>query len=155
MHNLYASLELMFTKLFYSLYGFNISVILFLMNPLHDCLWAFVFPRNIDDMFLSYIPQKGISVVSLLYKQHFHNVWSLVKVLTVHSCPTLCDPMDCSPPGSSVCGDSPGKNTGVGCRAFLQGIFPAQGSNPGFPHCRQILYRLSHQVRPLLSIPFL
>ena len=47
------------------------------------------------------------------------------------SCPTLCDPMDCSPPGSSVHGNSPGKNTGVGCHAFLQGIFPTQGSNPG------------------------
>ena len=46
-------------------------------------------------------------------------------------CPTLCDPMDCSPPGSSVHGDSPGKNTGVGCHALLQGIFPTQGSNPG------------------------
>ena len=43
---------------------------------------------------------------------------------------TLCDPMDCSPPGSSVHGiDSPGKNTGVGCHALLQGIFPTQGSN--------------------------
>ena len=31
-----------------------------------------------------------------------------------------------------------------GCHAFLQGIFPIQGSNPGLPHCRQILYRLSH-----------
>ena len=37
--------------------------------------------------------------------------------------------MDCSPPGSSVCGDSPGKNTGVGCRALLQEIFLTQGSN--------------------------
>ena len=37
---------------------------------------------------------------------------------------TLCDPMDCSLPGSSVHGDSPGKNTGVGCRALLQEIFP-------------------------------
>ena len=36
-------------------------------------------------------------------------------------CPTFCDPMDCSPPGSSVHGDSPGKNTGVGCHALLQG----------------------------------
>ena len=44
--------------------------------------------------------------------------------------------------------DSPGKNTGVGCHALLQGIFPTQGSNPGFPHCRQILYHLSHQGRP-------
>ena len=39
--------------------------------------------------------------------------------------------MDCSPPGSSVHGDSPGKNTGVGCHALFQGIFPTQGSNPG------------------------
>ena len=49
-------------------------------------------------------------------------------------------PMDYSPPGSSVHGDSPGKNTGVGCCTLLQGIFPTQGSNPGLPHCRQILY---------------
>ena len=47
------------------------------------------------------------------------------------SCPTLCDPVDCSPPGSSVHGDSPGKNTGVGCHFLLQGIFPTQGSNLG------------------------
>ena len=42
---------------------------------------------------------------------------------------TLCDPMDCSPPGSSVHEDSPGRNTGVGCHALLHGIFPTQGSN--------------------------
>ena len=41
----------------------------------------------------------------------------------------LCNPMDCSLPGSRVHGDSPGKNTGVGCRALLQGIVPTQGSN--------------------------
>ena len=40
--------------------------------------------------------------------------------------------------------NSPGKNTGVGCRALLQGIFPTQGWNPGLPHCCQILYCLSH-----------
>ena len=51
-------------------------------------------------------------------------------------------------PGSSVHGDSPGKNTGVGYHALLQGIFPTEGSNPGFPHCRQILYHLSHQGSP-------
>ena len=58
-------------------------------------------------------------------------------------CLTLCDPMDCSLPGSSVHGDSPGKNTGVGCHALFQGIFPTQVSNPGLLHCRQILYQLS------------
>ena len=41
--------------------------------------------------------------------------------LVVQSCQTLCDPMDCSLPGSSVHGGSPGKTTGVGCYALLQG----------------------------------
>ena len=45
------------------------------------------------------------------------------------SCPTLCDPTDCGPLDSSVHRDFPGKNTGVGCHALLQGIFPIQGSN--------------------------
>ena len=48
--------------------------------------------------------------------------------------------MDCSLPGSSVHGDPPGKNTGVGCHALLQGIFPTQGSNPGLLHCRRIFF---------------
>ena len=39
----------------------------------------------------------------------------------------------------------PGKNTRVGCHALLQGIFLNQGSNPGLPHCKQILYQLSYQ----------
>ena len=60
---------------------------------------------------------------------------------------TFLDPMDCSLPGSSVHGDSLGKNTAVGCHA-LQGIFPMQGLNPGLPHCRWIVYRLSHQGSP-------
>ena len=47
--------------------------------------------------------------------------------------------------GSSVHGDSPGKNIGVGCYALLQGIFPTQGLNSGLLHCRQILYHLSYQ----------
>ena len=71
-----------------------------------------------------------------------------VLCLVAQSCPTLCDLMDCSPPGSSVHGDSPGKNTGVGCHAFFQGNFPIQGLNPGLPRCRQILYCLSHQGSP-------
>ena len=65
--------------------------------------------------------------------------------LVGQSCLTLCDPMDGSPPGTSVHGDSPGQNTGVGCSALLQGIFSTQGSNPSLQHCRQIPYQLSHQ----------
>ena len=68
-----------------------------------------------------------------------------VLCLVAQSCLILCDPMDYGPPGSSVHGDSPGKNTGVGCHALLQGIFPTQGLNLGLLHRRQILYPLSHQ----------
>ena len=62
-------------------------------------------------------------------------------------CPTLCDPLDCSPPGSSVYGDSLGKNIGVSCYALLQGIFLMQGSNL----CLSIL--LHWQVGSLELLP--
>ena len=62
--------------------------------------------------------------------------WALfhvpVHVKSLQLCPTLCDPMDCSPPGSSVL--FPGKNTGVSCHFLLQGIFPKQGSNSRLLH---------------------
>ena len=70
--------------------------------------------------------------------------------LVSQSWPTLCEPMDYSPPGSSVHADSPGNNTGDSCHALLQGIFPTQGSNPGLPHCRQIICLLSHQGSPII-----
>ena len=76
------------------------------------------------------------------------NIICVVLCLVTQSCPTPCDPMDCRPPGSSVCEDSLGKNTGMGCHAFIHGIFLTQGLNPGLPHCRQILYHLSHQGSP-------
>ena len=88
-------------------------------------------------------------------KEHTHTYSDLqwdcaVLCLVVQLFLTLCNPMDCSPPGSSVHGDSPGKNTEVGFHALLQGIFPTQGSNPVFPHCKQILYHLSHQGPPII-----
>ena len=67
------------------------------------------------------------------YFQIFKNLKRQLTILSKHvcmhiqSCPTLCNPMDCSPPGFSVPADSPGKNTGVGCHVLLQGIFPTQG----------------------------
>ena len=66
-------------------------------------------------------------------------------VLVAQSCLTLCNPMDSSssPPASSVHGIL---QAGIlGWVPILQGIFPTQASNPGLLHCRQILYRLSHQ----------
>ena len=63
---------------------------------------------------------------------------------------TLCDPMGCSPSGSSIHRIlwvliEP---TGVGCHLLLQGISPTQGSNAGLLHCKKILYYLSHQGSP-------
>ena len=66
--------------------------------------------------------------------------------LVAQSRSTLCDPMDCSPPGSSVHGDSPSMTTGVGGHVLLQGIFLTQGSNPG--PSKAVLYHLSHQGSP-------
>ena len=63
--------------------------------------------------------------------------------LVAQSCLTLCNPTDCSPQGSSVHRDSPGKSTGMGCHALLQGIFPTQGANL----C--LLYLLHWQVHSL------
>ena len=71
-----------------------------------------------------------VGVLLLSYVQFFATPWTVV------------------PPGSSVRGDSPGKNIGVGCHALFLGIFPTQGSNPGLPHFRQILYHLSHLGSP-------
>ena len=81
-------------------------------------------------------------------------------VKVAQSCPTLCDPIDCSPPGSSVHGDSPGRNTGVGCHSLLQRIFATQGSNPSLLHWRADSLPLCHpgsllfkyEVMPKLSI---
>ena len=53
--------------------------------------------------------------------------------IPAQSCPTLCSPMNCSPPGSSPW-DFLGKNTGVGCHFLLQGIFPTWGLNPHLLH---------------------
>ena len=67
------------------------------------------------------------------------------------SCPTLCYPIGCSPPGLLCPWDSPGKNTGVGCHALLQGIFPTQGSNPHLLcllRCRRVLSPLNHRGSP-------
>ena len=48
--------------------------------------------------------------------------------------------------------NSPGMNTGVGSLSLLQGIFPIQGLNWGLLHCRWILYQLSYQGSPVMSI---
>ena len=83
-----------------------------------------------------------------------HSAHPGVVVLVSQSGLILHDSMDYSPLGSSVHGDSAGKNTGVGCHALLQGNFPTQELNSGLLHCRWILYCLSYQGSPLSSVQF-
>ena len=67
--------------------------------------------------------------------------------LVTQSCPTLCNPMDCNPPGSCVHGDSPGKNTGVGCHSLLQEILPIQGSNLDLLYCRFFIVWVTREAQ--------
>ena len=67
---------------------------------------------------------------------------------SLQSCPTLCNPMDYSPPGSSVHGVLQARILEWGCLALPQGIFSIQGSNLGLLPCRWILYPLSHLGSP-------
>ena len=62
------------------------------------------------------------------------------------SCSVMSDPLQ--PHGLYNPWNSPGQNTGMGSLSLLQGIFPNQGANPGLPHCRRILYQLSHKGSP-------
>ena len=71
----------------------------------------------------------------------------VVVVLAAKSCPTLFDLRDCSPPGSSVHGFFRQEHWS-GCRALLQGIFSAQGSNVCFLHWQEDSLSLSHQGSP-------
>ena len=71
---------------------------------------------------------------------------SLLKEYRVSGCESRSVVSDSSRPHRQYSPwNSPGQNTGVGILSLLQGIFPTHGSNPGLPHCRQILYQLSHQ----------
>ena len=93
------------------------SCCIFTLSPLHTCL----------------CPNSHILLGHCSY-------W-IVKVKVAQSCLTLQSYGLYSP------WNSLGQNTGVGSLSLLQGIFPTQQSNPGLPHCRQILY-LSHQGSP-------
>ena len=82
-----------------------------------------------------------------------------MKVLVTQLCPTLCNPVDCRPPGSSACGILQARildwsisisivDWRISIYFLLQGIFRTQRSNPSLLHCRQILYFLSHRGSP-------
>ena len=87
------------------------------------------------------------------HSQLFHSQPS-VFLLWLRQLPWCGDQASASVPpptqGRSNPTNTPGQNTGVGSLFFLQGIFPTQGSNAGLPHCRWILYQLSHEGSPTI-----
>ena len=85
-----------------------------------------------------------INVLVKWKKSFRHNQRKGKESEVVQSCPTL-QPYGLLPIRLLHPWDFPGKGIGVGCHFLLQGIFLTQGSNLGLPHCRQMLYRLSHR----------
>ena len=83
---------------------------------------------------------------------HLLLIFMKVKALVAQSYPTLCNPMEYSPPGSSVHGISQARILEWVVISFSRGIFLTQGSNLDLPHYRQILYHLSHQGSLLIFI---
>ena len=102
-----------------------------------------VFHPSIFNPFLFHF--KHVSEYTHLYK--YIHVYTRMRAKSLQSCLTLCNFMVCSPPGSSVHGDSLGKNTGVGCHSLFQGICPAQGSK------LYLLCLLHRQAGSLLLVP--
>ena len=91
--------------------------------------------------------------LSLWYPKCLNSSFYLVDAIIFFSIvsvfPTESDSDSLQPHGLYSPWNSPGQNTGVGSLFLLQGIFPAQGSNWGLLHCRQILYQLSYQGSPI------
>ena len=89
-------------------------------------------------------PTQGLNPDLLHCRQILYclsQLWCLVAQLY----PTLCDPMDCIPPGPLSKAILQERMLQLDCHALLQGIFPTQRLNPGLPHCRHLLYCLSHR----------
>ena len=110
------------------------------LSGLHVQVVAIILPIFLEDKVAYWFKKKFLScslsgLISVIFL--------ILIVKLAQSCPSLCDPYWLYRPRNS-----PGQNTGVGSRSFLQGICPTQGSNPGLPHCRCILYQLSHLGSP-------
>ena len=112
----------------------------------HISIYIYIYTHTYLHIYLSVYLYTCLQVCHIINTQTIINKWKLLKCMHAKSlqlCQILCNPIDCSLPSSSVHGDSPGKNTGVGCHALLQGIFLTQESNPW------VLYLLYLQIGSL------
>ena len=92
------------------------------------------------------ILQNGRNLRGLVFLEHEKQCWHVIRECVSHSIMSdSLQPLGLQPVSLLCPWDSPGKNSGVSCHFLLQRIFLTQGSNLGLLHCRQIVYRLSHQ----------
>ena len=134
--------------LFHSIWKSLVSFCLIILFKLFTYMFCLSISNSQQNVFPSFFFLSS-SFTTYFYIPSFLHVLQLIPfILSVHLttmclcaqlCPTLYNPMDCSPPGSFCRWDFPGKNTGEGCYFLLQGIFLTQGSNPCLLHCRWIL----------------
>ena len=97
--------------------------------------------------FVNRLSRAALFLLGLLYSSAGKEKWKW-------KWKSLCRVESLQPHGLYTLWNSPGRNTGVGSSSLLQRIFLIQGSNPGLPHCRWILYQLSHQLRILEWIAY-
>ena len=88
-------------------------------------------------------PQSLMSPVLACESFTTSTAWDKSESESCSVCLTLCDPID-----YTVHGIHSRKNIGAGSLPLLQGVFPTQGLNPGLPHCRRVLYQMSHKGSP-------
>ena len=97
------------------------------LHPLNQALWCslacIACGRNDGETVLSLNFVSPCTFPHFLLESCLYQVNKSRLRWVAQSCPTLCDPIDCSPPGTSVHGDSPGKNTGVSCHALLHSTY--------------------------------
>ena len=120
-------------------------------------LLSFTFFPKLPLMFFQFKLYDALNLVNLLSFHPYSLRWCIFWVIplfhtrtsvsVIQSCTTV-RPREVQPTMLLCPWDFPGKNTGVGCRFLLQGIFLTQGLNLGLLHCRRILYCLSHLGSP-------
>ena len=127
------------------------------MNTEYIVVWQIFFLYNINFMYIycirySVFPGEETKALPNILPQRNYISSQCVLCLVAQLCLTLCDPMDSILPGSSVQGDSPPRNTGMGNHSLLQEVFLTQRSNLGLLYYRWILYCLNHQGNPSTKI---